>query len=105
MPLPTVALGTLLGVSIVPLVVKVLAGLGFGFAVYTGITATFDAAYDYIVNQFDALPLEVLAILGIANIDKYITMIFSAHAVRLLLSGVNSSGVLTRFGAKGLASA
>lgn len=103
MPIPLIAAGTLASVAIVPLVVKVLVGLGVGFAVYTGLTAVFDASFGFIVESFQDLPLEVLGILGLANIDKYITMIFSAHAVRLVLMGVNSSGVLTKFSAKGLA--
>ena len=102
MPLPLIGLGAALGAIAVPLAVKVLAALGFGFVAYTGVGLVLDQAYDLIVDQFEAMPVEALSLLALANADKAVTMLFSAYAARAALAGLGATGVLAKFGARGV---
>jgi hypothetical protein len=102
MPIPVLAGAAAVAAIIVPLVVKVLVAIGVGFATYTGVSAALGAARTYLEARFADLPVEVLALLGIMNVDKFVTMILSAYAVRLVLMGLTASGALNRFQVKGV---
>lgn len=103
MALPIIAAGALTSAIVVPLVIKVMVGLGVGFITYTGVTLILDQALSFVIGQFSDLPGTVAQLLAMANVDRYVTMIFSAYSARLVLSGLNASGALTRFTARGVA--
>lgn len=97
MPLPALVGGAVLAATIVPMVVKVLLGLGVGIASYAGISSLLDAAQSAIQSNLSGLPADALAIIGISKIDVYVTLVFSAYAIRLTLKGLDSTGVLRKF--------
>ncbi|PID62212.1 MAG: hypothetical protein CSB44_03710 [Gammaproteobacteria bacterium] len=103
MPLPLLAGGAVISTLIVPLVVKLMVALGVGFVTYTGMTALLDQTFILIEQNLQGVPTEVAQLLALANIDRYVSIIASAYGAKLLLSGLNSAGGLTKFSIKGLA--
>lgn len=102
MALPLLAAGTLVGTIIVPLVVKVLVAFGIGFATYTGVGALLDFALSEIQTTMSALPVQVLTMMSLAGVDKFVTIIFSAYTARLTIAGMTAAGTFTRFNLKGI---
>lgn len=83
----------ILSILAIPIILKVLTALGIGYATYTGIGAVLDYGLDTIEALFGALPSSMLQIVAMTNIDKYITMVFSAYAMRLVISGVTGGSI------------
>lgn len=78
----------------VPMVVKVLAALGIGFATYTGADLLISSAETYVLNQFDNLPTDAYEILAMMGVITGIKMLFAAYVANL---GVKTTlGALTR---------
>lgn len=96
MPLPAVVAGAVWSVIAIPLVVKILLGLGIGFISYQGITLLTDSALEFIRSNLAGMPADVVAVIAITKIDVYFTMIFSAYAIKLTLKGLDSTGVLRK---------
>lgn len=86
-------LATLLG----PMLLNFLFSLGVGFITYVGIKALVDAALAQVVALVGGMSAEVVTLLAVMNVDKAITIIFSALAVRLTLMGMNAAGNMSRF--------
>jgi len=105
MPIPLVAGAAILSATIVPLAVKLIAGLGFGFVVFQGLNLLLSETRLYVMEQFQNLPPEAWAMMAIARVDVAMSMIFSAYTVRLVLMGVNGAGGMTRFVSKGFTGA
>lgn len=80
---------SLLGFGIKELVLRVVVALGFGLITTYGIYALFDQIKTHFSAQFTGLPADVLAILGIMQIDVAFTMILSAAAAKQVLLGWN----------------
>jgi maltodextrin utilization protein YvdJ len=86
----------------VPIVKKILVGLGIGAITYTGINAVLDAAKAELMANMSGLPSEIAALLGIAKFDIAINIVLSAVATRLLISGVSKvAGSKTKLGSTG----
>lgn len=77
------------------LAAQVLIGLGIGVATYTGMDISMDYAKQQAINSFGGLPGEVIGALGYAKVGSFISLIFSAMAMRLTMTTVrNSAGLL-----------
>lgn len=99
MALPLVA-AAIAGLAAVAgqLVMKALVGLGVGAVSYVGITALMDALVLDVQNALFSLSPDVLALIGVFNVDRVLSLIFSAIAARIALAGVNAvAGGLRRF--------
>jgi len=82
------ACGTLVG--------KVLVSLGFGLAVYTGLQTGLSWLQSQIVSNANALPIQVIAVMGALKVGSIVNILLSALSARMLLNGV-SSGTLKRW--------
>lgn len=101
MPLPlaiAAGLWSTLFTTIVPLGVRLLAGLGFGFVTYQVSDAIFAQAQTYVTSNYAGIPADVLAIMNIAGVSMAINMIFSAYAANLSIK--IAMGVFEKFTAK-----
>lgn len=67
------------------IIVKLIAALGVGFLVYTGVDALLDSTLGSLQSQLSGAAANVLAVLGMLRIDQAITVVFSAMAARLTL--------------------
>lgn len=75
---------------IVPLVIKVIKGLGVGAVLYVGINIIMGEAEAYITANLGATSADLRGLLGLAKVDIAINILLSAISTRLVLSGVNS---------------
>lgn len=75
---------------VVPLVVKVIKGLGVGAVVYVGINIVMGEAESYITSQLGQTAADLRGLLGLAKVDIAINILLSAVSTRLILSGVSS---------------
>jgi hypothetical protein len=65
---------------------KLVAALGVGFAIYTGLEVLVDSAEAEIMAQLSGAAANVVAVIGMLRIDQAITILFSAIGVRLTLN-------------------
>lgn len=75
---------------VVPLVVKVIKGLGVGAVVYVGINIVMGEAESYITSQLGQTAADLRGLLGLAKVDIAINILLSAVSTRLILSGVSA---------------
>jgi hypothetical protein len=80
----------------VPLAVRVLGALGLGVATYTGIKVLIDWALDFVKTNINALGGDVLVYVAVFNVDRFMTIVFSAMLVRLVFVGLTSAGAITK---------
>lgn len=99
MPAPVViAAIAAVGASILPLAIRVLAGVGIGVATYTGISAVWDNAQAGIWSNLGATSGSILTILGMARVDDAIKVVLSAGSTILLLKGFSAAtGAITKW--------
>lgn len=83
-----------------PAAIRLLAGLGFGYATYTGVKALIDSAESEVATLLGELSSEIVNLLAVMKVDSAITLLFSALIVRLTLQGMSALGTLTKWGAK-----
>lgn len=100
MPLPAaVGLGAVLASIIVPLVVKVLVGLGVGVVTYVGVDLLMDSILNEIQVQFNSAGFDAVRnLLAYMNVDKAITMLISAVTIRATLRGLQAGGDVKKLG-------
>lgn len=84
-------------IALLPIVFKIMAAVGIGYATYTGMTSLLETAVSQVELLFTGIPADMLQIMAMTNIDKYITMVFSAYTMRLIIAGVSGGQGLTRF--------
>lgn len=96
MPVFVAMLGGMLLSLVSTIVGRVLIALGIGTATYTGISTLLDYLLASSINAFTSLPPEAVALLGVLKIGEFISIVSSAVAARLLLSGLQS-GSFKRF--------
>ncbi len=84
--------------TVLPLMIKVLSGLGIGVAVYTGINSLIDLVESQVVGYLLGLPPLAVAILGRLEIDVALSVLISALAMAATIKGVTSSGVFKSWG-------
>lgn len=81
---------TFIGFALVPLIIRVMGGLGIGFVTYQLGSMALQEIFQTIQGHFSQLPPEVLAFVGIAKIGEAISILFAGLAVRLALMGFSS---------------
>lgn len=72
-----------------PLVKMVLRALGIGFVTFFGFNALANLAKDYVISHMGNVGIAVQQILGLANIDVAIGIMFSAVTTRFIIAGIN----------------
>ncbi|MNZ50780.1 hypothetical protein D3C78_685740 [compost metagenome] len=91
-----VYLFSMLATVIGPLVIKVLKILGFGMATYVGFNVAIDAAKDALLAKFGVVDTTVQQLLGLAQFDVAINIMFSAIATRAIMAGLSSTDKIGR---------
>jgi len=86
-----------LGPVLLPLVRRVLIGLGISSVSYVGIDAIWTTVQTEVWNTFGQSSASVLAILGMARIDDAIKVVLSAGSAVLVWKGLNASGIIKRW--------
>jgi len=70
------------------LVGRVLIALGVGVITYTGLSTTTDWLTDQAINNLQALPSDLIAIMGYLKVGSFISIVASAVAARFLIMGL-----------------
>lgn len=68
-----------------PLVVKILTGLGIGMITYTGADFALTEAESYILANYNAMPVDALAIMNKAGILQGLNIFFAAWAASIAI--------------------
>jgi len=74
---------------------RVLIALGIGYVSYTGISAGLGTLEAQVIANLQALPSQWITVAHLLQLDKVVSIFFSAVAARLVLAGL-TSGTLTR---------
>jgi hypothetical protein len=69
--------------------------IGFGVVTYTGLNFATDTILSYVQANFDGLPANMLAMLGILGVDKAFNILLTVFSVRLIHMGVTGGGSKT----------
>jgi len=72
---------------------RVLLALGFGYVAYTGITTALDGLKGAAISYLTGAPAQIIVIMSMLKVDRALSLIFAAVAVRLLLDGLTSGAV------------
>jgi len=75
---------------------KVLVSLGFGLAVYTGLSTGLSWLSSQVVSYAGNVPANVMATMGALKLGVICNILLSALSARMLLNGI-SSGTLKRW--------
>ena len=101
MPVPLVAGGlwvgiqTFLFITILPLVVRVLTGLGLGVVTYSGASFVVTEAETYIFSTFAGFPANVYTVLVMAGLDEALKILFAAASASIAIKV--AMGVFSRW--------
>lgn len=95
MPVFLAALGGMLINVAGSLVGQVLISLGISVVTYTGVSTVLDVLKANTLSAFSGLPAELVGLLAYLKVGVSMSIITSAVAVRLTLSGM--SGAVKRF--------
>jgi hypothetical protein len=77
-----------------PIVQKVLVGLGFGTITYVGLQAGFDALQSLVVTNMGAVSASMGALFYMAGFNTSIGIVLSAGSMRLAMVAIKKFGVL-----------
>ncbi|MBV2129871.1 DUF2523 domain-containing protein [Arsukibacterium indicum] len=81
---------TFIGFALVPLIIKVMSGLGIGFVVYELGTMALQVIFTQIQTHFSGLPPEILQFVSMAKIPDAISILFGGLAARLAFMGFSN---------------
>lgn len=85
------ALWAFIAAAMTPFVRLLLFSLGFGSLTFVGLNALLSAAKNQMISLLSGLPSDILAILDLSGFFQALSIIFSAYATKLLVSGVNKA--------------
>jgi hypothetical protein len=85
-----------LGPIIVPLVRRVVFGLGFGLVTYFAVSAVFDGLEAQVIAKIGESSASILTLLGMAKVDVAIKTVFSAIGIKLGFMGLNAAGNIVK---------
>lgn len=88
MPVFIAAIGGMLINLVGTLVGRVLISLGIAVITFTGISASLDFLKTQAISSFNALPPEMMAIIGLMKVGVCISIVTSAIVARLVLNGL-----------------
>jgi disulfide bond formation protein DsbB len=86
-----VYLASMVGAIIGPMIKKALRFLGVGVVTYMGFNLVIDEAKDALLAKFGTLDSPVQQLLGLAQIDVAINIVFAAIAARALMAGFGAT--------------
>lgn len=66
------------------LISRILFSLGLGVISYAGINMLLDSAFSAVQDYITGLPADMISLMGIAKIDIFINLIFSAYSISLM---------------------
>lgn len=75
---------------------KVLGSLGIGVLSFAAITVAFEVAESYARTNYDSLPADVLALVGLAGIGEALGLITGAMAFRIGIATTSKLGVIPK---------
>lgn len=75
-----------------PLIYKIAAAIGLGFVTYTGVDFVMTYLENYVHSNLSGAAPNIVAMLGLLGVDRAVSLIFSAVAVRATLSGWTAIG-------------
>jgi len=70
---------------IAPILYRIFASLGIGFFVIVGMSQLLSGIENYVKGLFSQVPLKILSILGIAQVDIALNIIMAALSARLMI--------------------
>jgi len=79
-----------------PLVIRALLALGMSFVAYKGIDTLVQWCYAQLQGYLNGLPGEIVAMLGVMNVDRFFEIVFTAYTVRMTMKGLQAGGLLTK---------
>lgn len=90
------------GLSIPAIVGRVLLALGVGYAAFTGINTALDWLKAEAIASLQGAPANVAIIMSLLKVDRALSVIFSAVAIRLTIKGLSSAagGTIKRVSVK-----
>lgn len=93
MALPVIAgLGAFIfGRTLLSVSARILSALGIGYLVMEGVQLGFDQIITQVKSSFNGVPSDMLSLLGLSGIDKFISITLSAYASALLLKGIGGT--------------
>ncbi len=71
-----------------PIVTRVMAGLGFGVVTYAGLQAAFNSLQGYVVNSLNTLSGSTAALFYLAGFPTAIGIVLSAAAMKVTMISV-----------------
>ena len=71
---------------------RVLVSLGLAVVYYRGLDVALQWFETQVFTQINAMPAQVLALIGVLQIGTCIKIIFTAMGIRVTLLGLNSEG-------------
>lgn len=69
--------------SIVPLGIRLLAGLGIGWITFEGLTVAFEALRSEVLSNWGSIPSAILQLLELAGFNKAFGLILGGLAFRI----------------------
>lgn len=91
-----VGLGYFFTQAALPLVRKVLVGLGFGWVVYSGIDAGLQEIYESLQDYVAMLPGYIIEVMAWFEVDRMISLILSAYAMAAAFKSATLAGIFHR---------
>lgn len=80
-----------IGFALVPLIIKIMGGIGIGFVSYTLGNMALTEVFAVIQTNFNQLPPEILPFIGMSKIGEGISIVFGGLAAKLALMGFTSN--------------
>jgi len=74
---------------VLPLVYRLFAGLGLGFVVFMGVGQLLSGIEGYVKSLFGQVPDKIFTILGMAQVDIAINIMFAALSARLAIMAMD----------------
>lgn len=88
------SLGAYLDSISLPLVQKVLVGLGIGVVTYTGLQAAFNQAQTLIIANYNSVPAQIAALFYLAGFNYAFGLVLSAMSMRVAMTVVKKFQVI-----------
>ncbi|WP_421711330.1 DUF2523 family protein [Alcanivorax sp.] len=79
------------GRTLLSVAARLLSALGIGYLVMEGVQLGFDQIVTQVKASFNGIPSDMLSLLGLSGVDKFISIVLSAHAAGLLLKGIGGT--------------
>lgn len=96
MPLPVGIIGGVLLAIVGGIVARSLVALGIAFVVYYGVYEALELIQDQVKAHINALPQTVVSILGLLQVGKALTILFSCMFANMVINGITGGEGLKR---------